>query len=144
VIRDPEKRKAYGKTYRATHLRDRTKYMKTYRAAHRERDAAYYKTYHAAHKDDRKSKQWLREYGLSRAAFDAMIENQHGTCAICRKPGWGGKEPRVDHDHTTGKVRGILCNHCNLALGHIRDDPKIASSMAHYLDKVKVGKPKKA
>ena len=50
-------------------------------------------------------------------------------CVIC-----GSKEQLVvDHDHVTGKVRGMLCNHCNRGLGHFRDDPVLLEFAAQYL-----------
>ena len=50
-------------------------------------------------------------------------------CVIC-----GSAEPLVvDHDHVSGKVRGMLCNHCNRGLGHFRDDPTLLEFAAQYL-----------
>ena len=50
-------------------------------------------------------------------------------CVIC------GSEEKlvVDHDHKTGKIRGMLCNHCNRGLGHFRDDPMLLEFAAMYL-----------
>lgn len=65
-----------------------------------------------------------RNFGLSIADFDRMLEKQGGVCAICgRKPPFGRiKNLAVDHDHKTGKIRGLLCNKCNSFLGYVRDD----------------------
>ena len=50
-------------------------------------------------------------------------------CVIC-----GSNEKLVvDHDHQTGKIRGMLCNHCNRGLGHFRDDPMLLEFAAQYL-----------
>ena len=54
-----------------------------------------------------------RRYGIGAAEFDELVRDQHGVCAIC-----GRENPEhVDHDHETGKVRGILCFNCNGGLG---------------------------
>ena len=50
-------------------------------------------------------------------------------CVICGSEG----QLVVDHDHVTGKVRGMLCNHCNRGLGHFRDDPVLLEFAAQYL-----------
>ena len=61
----------------------------------------------------------------------ALIELKESTkeCVIC------GMEAKlvVDHDHVTGKIRGMLCNHCNRGLGHFRDDPALLEFAAQYL-----------
>ncbi len=80
-------------------------------------------------------KQWVfarnlkRDYGLSVDRYNAMLEFQGGDCAICGKPMTGRKN--VDHDHITGKVRGLLCSGCNLRLGLF--ESAIRESMERYL-----------
>ena len=57
-----------------------------------------------------------KNYGLSRIKYDNIFNAQGGKCAICNTD---GRELCVDHDHTTGKVRGLLCHRCNFALGYL-------------------------
>lgn len=71
--------------------------------------------------------------GKHRAVIsDAVLADIKSTtteCVIC-----GAQEPLVvDHDHVTGQVRGMLCNHCNRGLGHFRDDPQLLEFAAQYL-----------
>ena len=66
---------------------------------------------------DRKS-HLKRKYGLTLEAFDELLASQGGGCAICGKP----DADNVDHDHATGRVRGILCWNCNIAIGQFEDD----------------------
>lgn len=81
---------------------------------------------------------WLRKnYGIGVADFQAMKHAQRNRCAICLiefKPGLHKYTGIfVDHNHTTGKARGLLCSDCNLAVGFLRDDPARASRLADYL-----------
>jgi hypothetical protein len=69
-----------------------------------------------------------RRYGITGADFDAMVEAQGGTCAVCDQ-----KPEHVDHDHGTGRVRGILCFNCNQALGNVRDDTAVVQGVIDYL-----------
>jgi hypothetical protein len=115
--------------YRATHREERVVYGKNYVAAHREERIAYL----AVHREEIRIRQRMRRHGISKAMFDALSEKQGGVCAICGKADWNGKGPCLDHDHITGKLRGLLCRNCNLALGIIADDPKIAQAMVDYL-----------
>jgi hypothetical protein len=71
----------------------------------------------------------FRRYGIDAAEVDAMIEAQKGKCAACRER----KAEHVDHDHDTGKVRGILCFTCNVALGNVGDDPGRLMALIGYL-----------
>lgn len=81
----------------------------------------------------------IRTYGLSLAAWSAMLRGQGQACAICRVEGpdfpthW-----HTDHDHATGSVRGILCQSCNHMLGQAKDNPETLQRAASYLQIAKV------
>ena len=63
-----------------------------------------------------------------------MIADQGGMCLICQ----ARRATQVDHDHKSGKVRGILCLHCNAGLGALKDDPKLVWAAVDYLHPVPV------
>lgn len=62
-----------------------------------------------------------------------MLDKQSGLCAICKGVFIGS--PCVDHDHATGKVRGLLCLKCNFGIGSLQDNPMICFSAGEYLKK---------
>ncbi len=74
-------------------------------------------------------------YNLTLQDFDNLLEQQANSCGVCFKPFSDTQIPCVDHLHSTGKVRGILCHNCNIALGHLKDFPEVAESAANYLRK---------
>lgn len=80
-----------------------------------------------------------REYGISEEDFERMSLAQGGVCAICREPEkklyWQGTPLRlcVDHDHSTGVPRALLCSGCNVGLGSFRDNPELLMKAAEYL-----------
>src|SRR6202000_1330586 len=76
-----------------------------------------------------------KKYGLTREMWDAMFEAQGGLCALCRKrsTGRGNGRMDVDHCHDTGRVRGLLCRHCNIALGVLGDSPEKIEKVMDYL-----------
>lgn len=76
-----------------------------------------------------------REYGIDKQGYDALLKLQNGKCAICGLP---EKEHRnqvlnVDHNHTTKKVRGLLCNNCNRGIGHLKDSISNLEKALEYL-----------
>lgn len=74
----------------------------------------------------------LRKFGITEDDYNEMFERQMGLCAICHKPEVDIKLA-VDHCHETGKVRGLLCKRCNMAIGLLGDDPDTIISAALYL-----------
>ena len=81
-----------------------------------------------------------RVFGISIDDYNEMFYQQEGVCAICKRPeqqpwrkGRSPKKLTVDHDHATGKVRGLLCQKCNSILGYAEDEPLRLIEAAHYL-----------
>ena len=81
---------------------------------------------------DRKS-YLKRKYGLTLEQYDAMLEAQGGGCFICGRPPRDDISLHLDHDHSTGKVRGILCFCCNNALADLREDSQLLQKAVTYL-----------
>lgn len=81
---------------------------------------------------------WKRCYGITRYDYNQMFEAQDGCCAICKtkKIGRGHTHFHVDHDHTSGVVRGLLCDKCNRGLGYFNDDWTVLERASEYLKKV--------
>lgn len=74
-----------------------------------------------------------RVYGIEPGDYDKLYEAQGGRCAICQRATGASRRLSVDHDHATGKVRGLLCRPCNDILGHARDDWRYFARAWSYL-----------
>lgn len=74
------------------------------------------------------------KYSLSIEEFNSMVLSQNGVCAICFSTTSSGLLC-VDHNHTTGKVRGLLCHVCNRSLGMMKEDVNILQSAINYIQK---------
>jgi len=88
----------------------------------------------------RRASRMMIKYGITLAEFDVMLAAQRGCCAICEgtdvgrgSSGRGKGVFHVDHDHATGKVRGLLCTNCNKGLGFFLDDSRNLSRAIEYL-----------
>lgn len=73
----------------------------------------------------------IKKYGITQADYEQMFHEQGGKCAVCRKPQERAFD--VDHCHSTGKVRGLLCTSCNRMIGHAGDSPANLLAAAAYL-----------
>jgi hypothetical protein len=83
--------------------------------------------------------QTLRRRGLTSEDYDLMLLSQNHVCGICLQPESSKRLGRVrklavDHDHTTNKIRGLLCQRCNVLLGLFRDSPENLTRAANYLE----------
>jgi len=79
---------------------------------------------------------WLwRKYGLTSEQYDEILTKQNFSCAICKEHMSGFKQAlAVDHCHSTGKVRGLLCTGCNTAIGSMKDDTERLRNAVAYLE----------
>lgn len=98
-------------------------------------DHARVKVYHKNNRDKVTKQQLIshrrREYGITEEEYNKMISSQNNLCAICNKP--SHKTLFIDHDHVTGKVRGLLCSHCNTGIGFFKDDIAALANAIKYL-----------
>lgn len=121
--KNKERLKAYGKAHYLKNRDSRLKYANEYRRA----------------KPEVKRKSVLSKYGITPEEYERLFLAQGGVCAVCfeketAKRNGVVRRLAVDHDHTTGKVRGLLCSWCNLAIGYLRDDALRAHSVMVYLE----------
>lgn len=74
-------------------------------------------------------------YGLTEAEARQMLEDQKSACLVCSAElHFGSRDTHIDHCHDTGEVRGILCRHCNIGIGHFLNDPQRLRWAADYLE----------
>jgi Recombination endonuclease VII len=76
----------------------------------------------------------LKRYGLTPERFAEMKLRQRGVCRCGKSLDDPGIKPCVDHIHGTTVVRGILCNNCNLVIGHAFENPEVLRALAEYLE----------
>jgi hypothetical protein len=78
------------------------------------------------------------KYGITAKEFNARFEAQNYSCFVCKRTESKGNGAfHVDHCHTTGKVRGILCQPCNVTLGKVEESPVILRALANYIESYK-------
>ena len=112
-------------------------YMREYNKRKPEKKKSYRKNYRENHK----ANQLRAKYGITVEEYQAMFDGQGGVCKICGKKettrvsrGEGIRSLAVDHDHNTGKVRGLLCHQCNVVLGQYEKHKDLFPKFQEYLD----------
>lgn len=101
-------------------------------------DKEYHKKYYEKYYKENKEKNKYKRYGLTLEEYNEISKTQNDCCAICGKhKSKLKKELVVDHCHSTGKVRGLLCYGCNTSLGVFNDDIRILQKAINYLKNYK-------
>lgn len=130
-----KKRKEYRDRFNARHPNYQRGYQKQWRSMSIEERTAWRLRERNRHRDSNLRSCLKRYYGMTLEDYNAMLSRQSGRCAACGKaPPVGGKRLYVDHDHATGNVRGLLCQHCNSAIGFAGDDVSVLRSLISYLE----------
>jgi hypothetical protein len=150
AVAHPDRIKAAGSRYRKANAKSINVTKAKYRAAHPGWNAAKYQRFRARHpgrlqdiaaKSRKKCVMTTRAghlkrvYGLTPDTFVALLEAQGFCCAICAKALVNDRTTSVDHNHKTGRVRGLLCRHCNTGIGLLGDSSVRVAVAAEYLRK---------
>ncbi len=94
----------------------------------------WFQKWKSANRPKRRDYETSLMYGVPRGTYTRMVAEQEGKCAICGKVP-NGRPLGMDHCHATGKVRALLCNHCNSGLGMFSDDPDLMRVGIAYLER---------
>lgn len=140
---NPELVKQRKKKFAETHKEQLREYNRAWSEANRdkkkelirawrEENREYLRAYRTEHAEEYREKRLKKVYGIDASEFDIMLKKQDGACAVCRKKQEKADSLHVDHDHSTGAVRGLLCGPCNRALGLLGDSPDRIRSLLQY------------
>ncbi len=144
-----ERYAALNKKWRENNKEAAAAYVKKWMQDNIEHRRVYHKKWRDANPDkvkvpyERKRAQRLKKFGLTLAQFNQMYASQEGLCGICEEPfkyyALGGPTKKeavcVDHNHATGKVRGLLCSSCNLGIGHLKESKQFLLNAISYIEK---------
>lgn len=129
------RKKTYAKNYQKN-KDSKLAYAKAYREAHREQTREASRKHYQENKERKKIYARNYSYGLTNEQYEFLLKTQNYMCAICETHQKDLKMPlHVDHNHVTGKVRGMLCRDCNLALGLLKDSLFFCKNAVHYLER---------
>lgn len=133
IARRPTCFKGIHPEYREANREKINAKAREYNKTNRERRAEYER----ANRAKRTARHREKKYGITQNALNALIDAQGGACAICELPlaALAQRDINVDHCHSTGTIRGVLCRHCNHGLGHFRDSPAALRRAADYLER---------
>jgi len=131
--KNPEKANEQCKRYRKKHYKEVLENKRRYYLDNHKEIIEKRRKYCEENLEKIRGNYFQRKYDLSYEDWVKMWVGQDGDCAICGEPFNKHSDAQVDHDHKTGKIRGLLCNKCNFAIGLLNDDPELVMRLAEYL-----------
>jgi hypothetical protein len=116
--------------------KSKLEYNREWRKNNLEKVREYYKLYWEKNRESKRiynrAAGLRRKYGLTIEEFDCMVRAQSGCCLLCKRP--LGDDMYIDHNHETGRVRGVLHQTCNSGIGFLGDDAQMCRLAAEYLE----------
>jgi hypothetical protein len=110
-------------------------YQRECKDCNRERKYRWHHTEHG--KRSTRNTKLKNRFGITVEQYESIHRDQGGKCLICTAElSYMGHRLAVDHDHKTGKIRGLLCKGCNTGIGNLKDDPALLRKAAEYLEKI--------
>lgn len=140
--------KPLGEFYNATHHKDgktsqckqcTDRKNKEWESRNKDKVREYRKQADFRRRDYRAGEHLFRTYGLTKSEYTNLLTKQQGLCAICKREESGvlrGSKRRmgVDHNHKTGRIRGLLCDDCNTGIARLQESPEILRIAARYVE----------
>lgn len=127
--KDPEKAREYSRNYHRQWYRDHKELISERRKDYRKRDPEKYRAHYEKWRAKNPHYFVARLYGITVEEYQELVTKQDRKCALC-----GKRRPlHIDHDHATGRIRGLLCRGCNVGLGHLGDSVEGLQRAIAYL-----------
>lgn len=135
-FKDPQRRKEYDKN--RSPREDRASYHRKWYKKNKARIRKIARVYARQHPEKNTSSRLKTVFGITLDEYNDMLKSQDERCAICgRHYTEASRDKRrlaVDHDHKTGRIRGLLCTNCNGAIGRFSDSVELMSKAIEYLN----------
>ena len=132
AVKNKDRKLATAADYRERKREQRLVYMKERYQRNPQRHISAMSAWRKANPELYREQYLRATFGISLSAYNALLVQQGGVCAICKTT------PKtvlaVDHDHDSGEVRGLLCSSCNTGLGHFNDDSRRMRCAVEYLE----------
>jgi len=138
---NPEHHKEIAKRSRLRHIEERRITSRAYAQANKERLKEYHRQWNIQNRELARIRKVVKNFRITAEEYLAMVEYQNNLCAICKqletlvdKHSGLVRNLHVDHNHTTGKVRGLLCTACNTAIGNFKEDTNTIRAAISYIE----------
>jgi len=134
-----DKKEYYDKNINSIRRKAKKNYLK-HRIKYSEQSKEFYKN----HPEITKNQKLMRDFGITLEQYNTLAKEQNNVCRLCGKTESQidsrkntQRSLSVDHNHVTGKIRGLLCSTCNVGLGMFKDDTNLLHSAINYLNRNK-------